>query len=227
MNILDYSHLITTEGIAFDIDDSLADTITLWFNELTDLFGRPEDIGLEAFIEKYHSCQAPSYWQTKKALQWMTNFSASNADQRRIPVIDGALEHILKIQEIIPISAYITTRPESVYEGTKDWLDGHGFPKAPVILRPSDVGFSNSSMWKAHVLKQLFPQIKGIVDDNYGMISYLGVNNGTGSNVYHGDVFVYNKSKEQFDRLGIETDVKVHPCKTMKDVYAMIQHILV
>ncbi|PIN75465.1 hypothetical protein COV17_03840 [Candidatus Woesearchaeota archaeon CG10_big_fil_rev_8_21_14_0_10_36_11] len=90
-------------------------------------------------------------------------------------LIDGAVEHVAMVNDIIPIVAYITARPTGVISGTTFWLRKHGFPEAPVIARPPEVN-KYSSDWKAGILVRVYPFVVGIIDDHPKLVQYLPAN---------------------------------------------------
>ncbi len=58
------------------------------------------------------------------------------------------------------IAVYVTIRPLGVAPGTQEYLASHGFPSAPIILRPDDIAHSDGNKWKAEVLHMLYPKIR-------------------------------------------------------------------
>jgi hypothetical protein len=122
-----------------------------------------------------------------------------NDTQKELPLIKNANHAINEIHKIIPISAYVTIRPESVMSGTQEWLNKHNFPKAPIICRPNNLPHAKGNEWKANLLKELYPKIVGIIDDNPAVVKYLEPD-------YKGKVFVYNSKQ-------IETKIDAIPCK--------------
>lgn len=173
-------------GISLDIDETLAFTVKYWIENLQELFGNPENLSSLEMIEKYTYVQNVPYWQSIKAQEWIIEKIYCNETQKILPLIPNALEYVNKINEIIPISAYITARPESIREGTQYWLNKHKFPKAPLILKPNEISFKKSSKWKADLLYSLYPQILGIIDDNKSVANNLPKN-------YQGNFFIFKK----------------------------------
>lgn len=124
------------KGLALDIDETLSWTLYHWISEMQKHFGNPENLTIKQLIAKYRYTQNVPYWQTEEALQWMESNRHSDELQERLPLIEGADQAVQRINHIIPIVAYITTRPNTVITGTKQWLDKHNFPEAPIITRP-------------------------------------------------------------------------------------------
>ncbi len=182
---------IKIAGLAVDIDETLAWTIGYWVEEMQKKFGNPEELTVKEMVEKYRYTQNVPYWQHAEAMKWVDEKIHSNETQKELPLIEDADFYLKKINDIVPVAAYLTIRPENVLEGTKDWLDKHGFPAAPIICRP--LGETNGSQWKARVLSSLYPKILGIIDDNAKLLEFLDKN-------YPGTVFLYdhkdNKGRE-------------------------------
>lgn len=127
-----------------------------------------------------------------------------------LPLIENSNLIVQKINKVVPIVAYITTRPQSVIQGTKKWLKKHNFPQKQIISRPTKVTHSEGNKWKARVLEILFPQIIGIIEDNAGLVKNL-------SGKYKGIVYLYNNV--YYER----KDINVILCKTWNDVLSQIE----
>jgi hypothetical protein len=199
-----------TVGLAVDIDETLSGTNLYWIAELQKKFGNPEGLSIQQMAEKYNYTQNIPYYQTEEALQWMDEQIGSNDMQELLPLIENANTAVQEINRMIPIVAYITVRPESVTQGTQKWLQKHNFPSAPVIARPSNVFHLHGSKWKAGVLERLYPNVKGIIDDNPSLVAHLSAR-------YQGTVYLYNASACSHDH------IKVIPCKSWDDVLMQIK----
>ena len=123
--------------------------------------------------QNYLYTQNVPYWQSEDALKWMEENRASNEVQRQLPLIEGAGTYLNAIHKIISVAAYITIRPESVMEGTAEWLRRHNLPDAQVICMPNKLKTEEGNMWKATLLGKLYPAVKGIIDDNAGLLKHL------------------------------------------------------
>lgn len=198
-------------GIALDIDETLSWTIGFWVEQMQKLFGNPENLTVQQLITKYRYTQNVPYWQSKEALDWMEDHRNANDLQTKLAVINGAKENVIKISQIIPVVAYITTRPEIVREGTVSWLNQEGFPNVPVICRPDNIPSAEGSRWKASILDQLFPKIEGIIDDNSSLLEYLPRN-------YKGKIFLYSNDS-------IKTELSAFACPDWNAVYKQIKGI--
>lgn len=200
---------IRGSGLAVDIDETLAWTIGYWIEEMQKQFGNPENLTIKEMIEKYRYTQNIPYWQETEMLEWVDMKINSNEAQENIPLIEGSIAYINRINQIIPIVAYITARPERVIKGTKSWLEKHKFPLAPVICRPNEVSHVKGNEWKAEVLKKLYPQVIGIIDDNAKLLQFL-------DNNYQGKVFMY----DHHDNLGYPFSIA---CKDWFTVYKEVK----
>lgn len=204
-------NLIVRTGLAVDIDETLSWTIGYWIEEMQKRFGNPENLTVKEMVEKYRYTQNVPYWQNEEALEWVDEKINCSKTQESLPLIEGSSAYLNRINEIIPIAAYVTIRPERVLEGTKNWLAKHNFPAAPVICRPNGLLHSGGSEWKAKVLEDLYPQIIGIIDDNAKLLQSL-------SSGYKGKVFLY----DHHDNLGFPFAVA---CKDWLTVYKEVKNM--
>lgn len=164
-------------GIALDIDETLSDTISSYFQIIMDEFGNPENLSAAQMADKYrHSSKVP-YWKDDEMItRFREGLRRSHDVFANLKPIKGSAENVQKINEIIPIKAYITARPQMLTQTTKNWLESNNFPQAPVYLSPDDYDFSKTSIWKAEKLLELYPEVIGIVDDNPDFIEHLPAN---------------------------------------------------
>lgn len=208
---MENSNKIDKQGLAVDIDETLSWTIGYWVEQMQNKFGNPENLSVKEMVEKYRYTQNIPYWQTDEAMEWMENNIHSNELQKELPLIEEADVYLNKINEIIPIVAYITVRPESVLSGTKEWLKKYGFPTAPIICKPMDIEHSNGSKWKAEILENLYPNVCGIIDDNIKLLEFL-------STTYPGIIFAYDH-----DSIDNKNGVNVIPCKSWTNAYEEVR----
>lgn len=198
-------HTITVEGIALDLDETVAGTNRHWVTVLSELFGNPHGWSPDRIIAQYRRIQDVPWWQTPEALAWMEEAQHSDELQRLLPIIENARHVVERLHETVPIAAYITARPECVREGTEWWLAEHEFPQAPLIMRPTELRGGNA--WKARLLTMLYPAIRGIIDDNPRLIEYLPES-------YQGTVFLYGHAEFRHPALrvvAVPTWADVHP----------------
>lgn len=193
------------KGIAIDVDETLSFTLKYWFDRMQNLFGNPENLSTKELIAKYRYAKNVPYWQTKEAIDWMIKQIYSNKVQTELEVIGEADKYLPKLHQQIPVAVYLTVRPEEVNRGTEIWLANHGFPKAPVIARPSNITHADSHAWKAEILSELYPEVAGLVDDNDVILEHL-------SDSYKGKILLYSRSKCQ------DTNIKTYCCPTWSDV---------
>lgn len=74
-----------TQGIACDIDETLAWTVRDWVYHLSEQFGNPENLTPEEVVARYgHSSFFPPYWQTPECKQWMQDRIHDNEFQKTI-----------------------------------------------------------------------------------------------------------------------------------------------
>lgn len=159
------------KGLALDIDETLSFTAYYWVSQLSAKFGNPDNLSPREIIHKYRVIQGYPHWQSEEAVAWMEWARNSNKLQEELPLIENANHIVNQINEVVPIVCYITARPHIVKEGTKVWLKKHGFPNAEVLTRPEGMSYEEAtSIWKPKVLKELYPEILGIVDDNSSVI---------------------------------------------------------
>ena len=204
----------SSPGLVLDIDETLSYTKLHWIRELQRLFGNPENIPAEELARKYKLAQDAPYWkENPEALKWMDVTRSNPEAQLNLPLIEGALEGVRQLQDIVPVYGYLTIRPESVSMATKSWLSDVGFPDLPVISRPDFVNFMEGNKWKACVLHKLFPHVRGIVDDSPSV-----ARNVTAS--YPGLVFLFDHDRFEDD----PSRSNVVPSKTWTDVLENVRN---
>jgi hypothetical protein len=172
-------------GLALDIDETLARTDHQWLDVFFERFGVPPGGRTrDELIAEYQFIERMPFWSKEDQRELAEEFLHSNEFQVKIPLIENAHHRANEIARIVPIVAYVTARPVSVAEGTRTWLRTHGFPEAPLVLRPLETDHYQRNAWKAGVLRSLYPNVLGIVDDNQGLVDELGAE-------YPGTVFIY------------------------------------
>lgn len=197
------------KGIALDIDETLSHTVQYWFSRMQNLFGNPENLTVTEMITKYRYSYKVPYWQTQDVHEWIEVQLHSNEVQVELPLIKGAVDGVNELNKIVPVVAYITARPDSVYDGTVTWLENHKFPRVPVLTRPDYVEPRNGNKWKAAVLEHLQQNVVAIVDDNPGLIEHF-------TQDYNGTVFLYNYTEQ------LTSNATVIPCESWDDVLTKV-----
>jgi len=211
--IIDFKQKLAFEnkqGLVLDLDETLSYTIGYWIEQLQKKFGNPEHLSVKKMVDKYRYAQNVSYWQTSTALEWMENAREDNKIQESLSLIDSANYFVNKINSIIPIVGYLTTRPRTVMPGTLKWLAKNNFPEVKVLARPSEISSSEGDSWKAVVLNFLYPEVQGIIDDKSFIAESLPPD-------YKGIFFLYNSHTTK------QKNIKVIPCKTWFDVYTQVK----
>lgn len=202
--------ILGIQGLALDIDETLSYTIGYMVTRLMNSLCNPENLTVEEIINKYKHTDDIPYWQGEEAEEILETIRNSNEIQQQLPLIANSDDIANKINEIIPIVAYITVRPKTIYEGTKLWLEKNNFPKAKLITKPDNVSRKDGNKWKAKVLEYLHPEVLGIVDDNPNLSKYL-------EKSYKGTIFLYNSTEI------LNKDIRVIPCKNWKTVLLNIE----
>lgn len=204
-------------GLALDIDDTLSYTDHHWIEQMSTKFGNPENLTREQVVEKYKWIEAVPYWKSKEAVSLMKKLMHSNSFQETIPLIENANYMVQKINEIVPVVTYITARPSSVARGTISWLRKHSFPAAPIIFQPFRIRHEVNHYWKANLLKSLYPEVIGIIDDSPSLADELK------SIDYRGTFYLYdsgNNTKKYSKR-------HMFRCRTWNDVFDLISRSFV
>ena len=200
------------KGIALDIDETLSFTIGYMVEELIKKKGNPENLTAMEIAQKYKHTDKIPYWQDSETRKILDEIINTNEIQKNLPLIENANLVVNKINKIIPIVAYITVRPKTILNGTMFWLKKHNFPKATIITKPRAIARKDGNKWKARVLNYLYPEIKGIVDDNFGLVKNL-------PKTYKGTVFVYNETEAK------RSGLKIIPCKDWPTVLSKIKKV--
>jgi hypothetical protein len=206
--------LALDEGIAFDLDETCSWTVYHWVEEMQELFGNPEQLTTLEMVEKYQYVQNVPYYDTPEVNDWIEKMLTSNELQVELPLIPGVKDHIESIGQIIPVRCYLTIRPDTIVDGTREWLEKHQFPEAAIFAKPVSIDKLDGNRWKANILQQSYPIIKGIVDDNQGLVKEL-------PDDYLGKVFLFGH--ESFNG---KNDFTI-PCKDWSTVYQEIKRVYV
>jgi uncharacterized HAD superfamily protein len=200
------------KGLALDIDETLCDTSTYWFEEAVKKFGNPTTLTTKEIIDKYILIQNIPFWDKEILKPWIINARKSKDMHVNANSIENAIEIVNQIHQNIPIVAYITARSETLRGITKLWLKKHKFPKAKVfhvISQKKDLGSKTSSKAKVELLEYLYPHITGIVDDHPDVAELT-------HDKYEGNIYVFRSTKV-YDKKNIIS------CKDWNDVFEKIK----
>ncbi|PIR46817.1 MAG: hypothetical protein COV07_02440 [Candidatus Vogelbacteria bacterium CG10_big_fil_rev_8_21_14_0_10_45_14] len=172
-------------GIYLDLDSTLFDTTNYFVGSIEVHFGRKVRLTTKSLRERFgETGQNVPFWKTPEIQAHIQELHLGEEANLCIPPIDGALEAIREISQIIEIAGYLSARPQSLLRATEQSLEEHDFPKAPIILRPTNVPLlEGTAGWKAGILAEK-KRVLGIIDDSPGMISALGSR-------YHGTLFLF------------------------------------
>jgi hypothetical protein len=219
MSITEFKEKLSQEnirGLALDIDETLSDSNTHWFEHMYKFHAPDGFASAEDVVRKFRFVENVPQWQTKDAIRYVEDTINSNEFNEAIPLLTGADKSVRDINKIIPIVAYITARPDSVREGTKRWLDKHNFPEAELITRPGVFDLKDfnlqKNVWKAGVLRDLYPEVLGIVDDNPLLVHELQ------KLEYEGFLYLYGGEAEEFTN-----QKNIFVCRTWPDVIRCIR----
>lgn len=197
------------KGLAVDIDCTLSNTNIYWIKKLEAKFGKVGNLTSIEILEKYVYASKVPDWQGAEALEYMTYLREDSDEQYNLPLIKEADKWVRKINEIIPIKAYLTSRPMKVISGTKRWLKKYKFPEAKVISRPNNILHEDGNKWKACKIKALYPGIIGIIDDNPYFIDFI-------EDGYKGVIFLYKNCYED------KKDFKIISCSDWRGVFLKV-----
>jgi len=204
------------EGICLDIDDTLSATNLFWARNHIQNFGSPEGLTPEEIVKKYRYVSNVPYWSKNEAAEeWIGQNLQSNEGILDVLPVDGAIEAVEIIGKVTKLVAYLTGRTQPIIEGTKRWLDQHGFPMLDMLAQPSqetleEMCLSNAHEWKAKVLDFLYPQFTGIIEDNSGLIGALSAE-------YKGKIYLFSHKGP------IDAPFDVSCCPTWRDVVRAIE----
>lgn len=200
----------TPTGLLLDIDDTICATNLYLARLFNEQYGNLEGLSPEEIVLKYrYPSQVPS-WQTPEIAKRQNEIFDSGSHIPFSPAVDKSLEYVLMIDAVIPISGYLTGRPDRFQDITLHWLSKHGFPQKQIVMRPQatflpDSEIANGFEWKARILQSL-PNVLGTIDDSFEITSYLPEN-------YNGTIFLYSHGA------GTPNFPFTVNCPTWKDVY--------
>lgn len=197
--------------LAVDLDETVAATVNYMLEQIFAMFGNEEWLSVDDNVKKYQYAQNIPHTRIEDIKAWINVMKFDNDFHIRLPLLWNCNEILAQINEIIPIKAYITARPEAVRQWTQTWLDKHWFPQAELIMKPDVLAYSeNDQNRKANTLKKLYPEISGIIDDHQWLVSQLAPD-------YQWTFYLFwHKTVEN-------TPINVIPCTDRNDVLKNIK----
>lgn len=182
--------------LAVDIDDTLSETAKTAMEMLQQKFKIHDSRSIIDLLREHKQPGAVNDWQTVEATSFFNSLINSDEFLYSLPVIEDAITTLNHLVTIGTISCYITSRLETHSKITKQWLDLHGFPEAPLITRPLDEHRFN---WKLHYLCKTSYHSKNLflIDDTETAFAQT-------PECYHGSGII-------FDRWNIHTDTHTIP----------------
>ncbi len=161
------------KGLIVDIDDTLSKTTKYWIEVFQQNFGNEEGLSIDDMYRKYHYVQNVPYWNGPEVSQLIHKYIHSNYFQLKLPLIDNANYYLTLLSKEVPIICYLTKRPEIVRSGTSTWLIKHNFPKAPLIMKPTELPDNQGNQWKSDFIQDYRNQEIGIIDDDKNLVELL------------------------------------------------------
>ena len=173
--------------IAVDIDETICDTRRFWFSELAQRFGKPIDVTIEQLIQRYEYTDRVEMWQTPGARKWLKDARFDPEIHRSClePVRSAreSLEYISRQFDVI----YMTMRPDTIVDATREWLQREQFPSGEVLASPAFLFDRERPGWKGRELCARHPNVVGLIDDHPDVANAI-------PNSYRGKVFLLGQS---------------------------------
>ena len=202
-------------GWACDIDNTVSATAEAFFDRMDGLFPRSEgdeDLSVRELIQKYVNDERVPTWQSPEARAASKTIISDPGFYRDLPPIEGSDAVLRRFAEALPFTCFITARPDTVADETRTWLESR-FPTLPLITKPDSVDSSRNNEWKARLLEALYPQVRGIVDDDPRLVKHL-------SPGYEGTVIIFGTSGVEYEH------VEAYACLTWKDVEEKLEELM-
>lgn len=149
-------------GLALDIDDTLCDTARVCMQVMAQTFGTRAPFDADQFLETYGQPGIVPDWQETPAQRHIESLLGNDEFMYELPPIEAALTFVPLIHQIIPVSLYITSRLKARARVSERWLQRHGFPPAPIILRDPE---TTNPDWKNNYLADYYPEIFALIDN--------------------------------------------------------------
>ncbi len=153
---------INPQGIAIDIDDTLAHTSLICAKYLHQEFTPNDDIPFDQLLSEYGYAERAPQWSSPESVErlhlWLTDLDFIS----QIPPVPAAQVGIEKVLSKVPLAFYLTSRQPFSYDVTTNWLQRHGFPEAEVMCRQPTV---RDPDWKVKFLAENYPHTVGLIDN--------------------------------------------------------------
>ncbi len=183
-------------GLAIDIDDSLSETTAAFIERLSQDFPPPTGMHITVESAKRHYALngEPIYWGGLPEARLLYKTMAYDpAFHRTFSPMKGAREGIQLLEEAGLVSCYVTARTDDMEQETREWLEEHGFPQKPIMLRDRTIADLHHTTWKAMVLERLYPIVSGALDDNTGIARHAE------RLQYRGKFFLFGPGSEEYE----------------------------
>ena len=153
--------------IITDIDEVLFNSVK---KHVAELAKAGEVLGWQSMPTYEQVC---SLGGTHKAYAGYPEYEALNGQMtanyefnQGLEIIEGAKEGLTALQN--KLQFYLTTRPQTVEEITKEELKRAGFPEKPVVCRPENIDRRQTTDWKKTILEQQGDDIV-MIDDSVSL----------------------------------------------------------
>ena len=145
------------------------------------------DLTIDEMVKKYTFAKDVPYWGGNAGIHSRLVEIRTNPEEiLQVPPIASAIESLNRIHERVPVKCYFSTRPQSLWAATSEWLKQNGFPQAELILTPDDVPNREADQWKVDLISKRL-DISGIIDNSNEVVSLF-------PDDYHGIVFHFGTS---------------------------------
>ncbi len=202
-----------SSGIALDIDDTLCMTDLRWFEVMAERHSNPEGLTGRELLERYRNVFTVPYWDSPEGHAAILGYVYDDLFHETFQPVSDAVSGVNELSETVPLAAYITARPATLADTTASWLRRHGFPAAPLVMRPPGGEHRAMHAWKADVLCNLHPHVTGIVDDAPALMDEL-LARGYAGRQYVFDHGVHGKEYGNAARYGtwaaLVADIRAH-----------------
>ncbi|MCL4382442.1 MAG: hypothetical protein M1575_03300 [Patescibacteria group bacterium] len=157
--------------IVCDIDETLADSWGDYIPLLNARFGTnltPEEVAVHGYVQN-----VPAWCSFAKELSQVMNDLRCNSEfVKNHRTVEGSVKGLWRLTEIGRLIAYVTSRPDGVYQTTVEWLRNNGYPEAEVICMPAHLLLTpQEKIWKQEKIGKLGAHL--MIDDNVDLAENL------------------------------------------------------